>query len=78
MGSGGTQMRPSTTANSVSPRNADFGKRQIMIMPVSNARIYQIKIVLKRTEPPVWRRFQVRGDVSFYKQHRVVACDGVG
>ena len=49
-----------------------FDTRKRMIMPVTDVRIYQIKITLKHTEPPVWRRFQVRGDVSFYKLHRVL------
>jgi len=43
-----------------------------MIMPVSTIRIYQIKVALKHTRPAVWRRFQVREDVSFYTLHRVL------
>lgn len=34
--------------------------------------IYQIKISLKYTRPPIWRRIQLRGDVTLAKLHRIV------
>jgi hypothetical protein len=43
-----------------------------MIMPAQGVHIYQIKVTLNHTKPPIWRRFQVRGDVSFYKLHRIL------
>lgn len=43
-----------------------------MILPVADIRIYQIKVTLNHTKPPIWRRIQVRGDVNFYKLHRVL------
>ncbi len=43
-----------------------------MIMPQSDVCIYQIKVTLSHTKPPIWRRFHVRGDVNFYKLHRVL------
>lgn len=32
----------------------------------------QIKLTLKDVNPPVWRRFQVLGDISLYKLHKVL------
>ena len=43
-----------------------------MIMPISDVRVYQVKVTLNHTNPPIWRRFQVRSDVNFYKLHRVL------
>lgn len=34
--------------------------------------IYQIKIVLKEIEPPIWRRFKVRSDLTLRAFHRVL------
>lgn len=34
--------------------------------------IYQIKNSLKEVKPPVWRRFQVSGNISLYKLHQVI------
>jgi pRiA4b ORF-3-like protein len=33
--------------------------------------IYQLKITLKHSNPPIWRRIQVRGDVTLAKLHRI-------
>ena len=37
-----------------------------------NSQIYQIKITLKNIEPEIWRRFQISGNVSLFKLHRVI------
>lgn len=34
--------------------------------------IYQIKVALQGSRPPIWRRFQVPGDVTLYRLHRVL------
>lgn len=34
--------------------------------------IYQLKISLKYIRPPIWRRVQVRGDVTLAKLHRII------
>jgi len=34
--------------------------------------IYQLKITLRESRPPIWRRFQVRSDVTLAKLHRVI------
>ncbi|HSG15857.1 MAG TPA: hypothetical protein VLE70_05995 [Anaerolineae bacterium] len=31
------------------------------------ATIYQLKVTLKGIRPAIWRRFQVRSDISFYE-----------
>lgn len=45
-----------------------------MIMPVvdSGLRVYQIKVTLEDSQPPIWRRFQVPGDARMSKLHRVL------
>lgn len=35
-------------------------------------RIYQLKITLKDSRPPIWRRVQVSGDITLAKLHRVI------
>ena len=43
------------------------------------AAVYQIKIVLLGTTPPIWRRVLVPGDLSLAQLHNVVqTCDGPG
>ena len=34
--------------------------------------IYQLKITLRDTHPPIWRRILVPGNFSLHKLHRVV------
>ena len=34
--------------------------------------IYQFKITLKGIRPPIWRRFQIHSDITFYELHRAV------
>lgn len=36
------------------------------------AQIYQLKITLKDSRPPIWRRFQVRSDITLAKLHRII------
>lgn len=37
--------------------------------PLNSARIYQVKVTLKGSKPPIWRRLQVRGDTSLGELH---------
>jgi hypothetical protein len=34
--------------------------------------IYQLKITLRGSKPPIWRRVQVSGDITLYKLHQVI------
>ena len=34
--------------------------------------IYQLKITLRGSKPPIWRRVQVPGDITLYKLHQVI------
>ena len=38
----------------------------------SDGLIYQIKVKLRGIEPPIWRRFQVRGDATLAELHDVL------
>lgn len=38
----------------------------------ATAIIYQLKITLDGSKPPIWRRIQVKGDISLYKLHYVL------
>lgn len=35
-------------------------------------KIYQFKVTLRGIRPPIWRRFQVAGDLTFYELHCVL------
>lgn len=34
--------------------------------------IYQLKVTLRDTKPPIWRRIQAPADVTLYKLHRII------
>jgi hypothetical protein len=34
--------------------------------------IYQLKITLKDSKPPIWRRIQVKDDTTLYKLHQIL------
>jgi hypothetical protein len=34
--------------------------------------IYQLKVTLDGIKPPIWRRIQVRGDISLFKLHNII------
>ena len=40
-------------------------------MPVE---IYQIKVTLRDSQPLIWRRIQVRSDITLAKLHRILQC----
>ena len=33
---------------------------------------YQLKIIIKNSKPPIWRRTAVPGDITFGQLHRVI------
>ena len=46
-----------------------------MPMPAQMPRpveIYQIKVTLRDSQPPIWRRIQVRSDITLAKLHRIL------
>ena len=53
-----------------------FTKQAVYNHPMSK-KIYQFKIVLKDTKPPVWRRIQVPEDYSFWDLH-ITIQDAMG
>src|SRR5437879_1961592 len=34
--------------------------------------IYEIKVALRDSQPPIWRRIQVRSDITLAKLHRIL------
>lgn len=38
------------------------------------ARIYQIKMTVRGSQPLIWRRVQVRSDITLAKLHRILQC----
>lgn len=34
--------------------------------------VYQLKVTLEGIKPPIWRRIQVRGDISLFKLHKIL------
>src|SRR3989442_1608211 len=41
-------------------------------MPRTKPSIYQFKITLKGTKPPIWRRFQVKSNVRLSELHHII------
>jgi hypothetical protein len=41
-------------------------------MPTQSKQIYQIKVTLDDTYPPVWRRFQVPANTTLLKLHDIL------
>ncbi len=38
----------------------------------SNELIYQVKVTLRDSKPPIWRRLLVSGSITFYKLHYII------
>lgn len=47
-------------------------KKSAQVTPLNAARIYQIKVTLKWSKPPIWRRIQVRGDTKLGQLHHIL------
>lgn len=47
-------------------------KPSAQVTPLKPARIYQIKVTLKWSKPPIWRRLQARGDTKLGKLHQIL------
>ena len=43
-----------------------------MTAPLSKAAVYQLKITLLETSPPVWRRFLISSDASLHRLHLIL------
>ena len=37
-----------------------------------SANILQLKITLKHIDPPIWRRVEVKDDITFYELHHII------
>jgi hypothetical protein len=48
------------------------GQQEDVKKTVSKEPIYQVKITLERSKPPIWRRICVRGDVTLEKLHYII------
>ncbi|HEY0721558.1 MAG TPA: plasmid pRiA4b ORF-3 family protein [Gammaproteobacteria bacterium] len=47
-------------------------KRSAQVTPLKTANIYQIKVTLKWSNPPIWRRLQLRGDTKLGQLHHIL------
>jgi len=41
-------------------------------MPLKSKQIYQFKVTLKGSKPPIWRRIQVRSDTRLDQMHEII------
>lgn len=39
---------------------------------MTDKKVYQFKVTLRGIKPPIWRRFQVYNDITFYEFHRIL------
>jgi hypothetical protein len=54
-------------SNSPHMRQAMAARKNTQPVP-----IYQLKVTLKHSKPPIWRRIQVRADITLYKLHQIL------
>ena len=47
-------------------------KGEDMVKDVKSDQIYQIKITLKNSQPPIWRRIQVRSNITLNMLHKIL------
>ena len=41
-------------------------------VPTEPEAVYQIKVTLDGIKPSIWRRIQVRGDITLFKLHKIL------
>jgi hypothetical protein len=47
-------------------------KAKDSLAPSGPEAVYQMKVTLDGIRPPIWRRIQVRGDISLFKLHKIL------
>jgi len=57
----------------------DVGATKCLAVPMPErtskpVQIYQIKVTLRKSQPPIWRRIRLRSDVTLAKLHRILQC----
>jgi pRiA4b ORF-3-like protein len=69
-----TAGRPGT--NRSRPRQVGRGAARrgsaVAARPLGRAPVYQLKVTLAGSRPPIWRRLQVSGDVTLGQLHRIL------
>ncbi len=66
-GDGGLSLQPSSRRGGIEPKLPPKRKKS-----GSKAPIYQVKITLKGTKPPIWRRLELPADTGLAKLHGIV------
>ena len=66
-----TPRKPRTIRVLVPPDQLPYLKDSRQTMP-SNAQVYQIKVTLDGSKPPIWRRILVRSDITLAELHRII------
>jgi hypothetical protein len=47
-------------------------KAKVLSVPSGPEAVYQLKVTLDGIKPSIWRRIQVRGDITLFKLHKIL------
>jgi hypothetical protein len=47
-------------------------KANVLSVPTEPEAVYQLKVTLDGIKPSIWRRIQVRGDITLFKLHKIL------